>query len=476
MASTPAAPWGDALVATLLEFERTPGRYPQALREPRLLYDRTHAVLQLAVGRTVEGLATLTGRQETAARRAARFFVRTALLRPDNDHYTLLGLGRKADAEQVRDHYRLMIRLTHPDFQASGEHWPADAASRINIAHDVLASPVRRADYDAALPAGAAAAMPKPAPVPVAAGAPRPRVGPVHLRKGLPGTPFSDRWHQLMSTRAKVIAALVGAAVCGAVLLVLDTSDEGSLAARERTVSEDTASYVDAVPRLPAAHGTVGAPPPAAQDKAVSATPATPATSTTSTAARTGAPARPAPATPLPGELRLTMDTRLAMAPASGPAPGVGDSVAPAPAVAAAPAPAQAAVAAAAEPAAAEPTTRLTMAQVHPALTNVVGSLYSGRGESLAQWIDRDWRALPANNAFVTQFNQWLAGNRVTQLGKVSFKSRNLGEQLVVDGVVEVHLQDGSNAVQVRDLQLRAYFQPQDGRPVLTQLAASQTR
>ncbi|MGM9424841.1 J domain-containing protein [Hydrogenophaga sp. MI9] len=471
MASTPAASWGDALVSTLLDFERTPGRYPQALREPRLLYDGAHAVLQLAVGRTVEGLSTLGERQEAAARRAARFFVRTALLRPDNDHYTLLGLGRKADAEQVRDHYRLMIRLTHPDFEAGGEHWPADAASRINIAHDVLASSVRRAGYDATLPAGTAA-MPKPAPVPAAAGAPRPRVGPVHLRKGLPGTPISDRWRHLMSTRAKVFAALVGALVCGAVLLVLDTPEEGSLAARQRTVSEDTASYVDAGPRLPAPPETVVAASPAIQDKALTATPATAAT-----AARTAAPARPAPATPPPGELRLTMDTRLAMAPAPGPAPVAGDAAATAPAVSAAPVPAPTPpVAAAAEPAAAEPSARLTMAQVHPALTNVVGSLYSGRGESLAQWIDRDWRALPANSAFVTQFNQWLAGHRVTQLGKVSFKSRNMGEQLVVDGVVEVHLQDGSNAVQVRDLQLRAYFQPQDGRPVLTQLVASQTR
>ena len=34
-----------------------------------------------------------------------------------------------------------MIRLTHPDQQAAGEVWPADAAARINLARQQLLSP-----------------------------------------------------------------------------------------------------------------------------------------------------------------------------------------------------------------------------------------------------------------------------------------------------------------------------------------------
>ena len=70
-----------SLLPALLDFERTPGRYPVVLREPRPLFDHTLAVLQLAGGRSVEGLADLEQDPARAAelRQAARFFVRTVL-------------------------------------------------------------------------------------------------------------------------------------------------------------------------------------------------------------------------------------------------------------------------------------------------------------------------------------------------------------------------------------------------------------
>ena len=80
-----------ALAASLLDFEAHPGRYPLAAREPRLLFDHGTEVLSLASGRAVRGLP-----QDDALlaqlRKAARFFVRTAMLRPGADHYTLMGL------------------------------------------------------------------------------------------------------------------------------------------------------------------------------------------------------------------------------------------------------------------------------------------------------------------------------------------------------------------------------------------------
>lgn len=147
------------LVQTLLDFERAPGRYAVALREPRPLFDATHAVMLLAAGRPVDGLPPLLPGQHTGAiQQAARFFVRTVLLRPGVDHYGLLGLTPGFEPETLlRDHYRLMIRLTHPDFAASGEAWPEDAASRINIANGVLGSAVKRAEYDAGLKTAASA-------------------------------------------------------------------------------------------------------------------------------------------------------------------------------------------------------------------------------------------------------------------------------------------------------------------------------
>jgi hypothetical protein len=73
------------------------------------------------------------------------------MLRPGSDPFTLLGLCPDFEPVQLREHYRLMIRLTHPDFGATAEGWPADAATRVNLAHDLLASPEKRAAYANAL-------------------------------------------------------------------------------------------------------------------------------------------------------------------------------------------------------------------------------------------------------------------------------------------------------------------------------------
>ena len=141
--------WG-RLLPTLRNFERTPGLYRVVLREPRPLFEHIGSVMLLATGRPVEGLPAAP-EQGKELRRAARFFVRTVMLRPGSDPYTLLGLPPDFESAQLREHYRLMIRLTHPDFGATAEGWPADAATRVNLAHDLLSSPEKRAAYTTAL-------------------------------------------------------------------------------------------------------------------------------------------------------------------------------------------------------------------------------------------------------------------------------------------------------------------------------------
>ncbi len=132
--------WG-RLLPTLRNFERTPGLYRVVLREPRPLFEHIGSVMLLATGRPVEGLPAAP-EQGKELRRAARFFVRTVML---------LGLPPDFESAQLREHYRLMIRLTHPDFGATAEGWPADAATRVKLAHDLLSSPEKRAAYTTAL-------------------------------------------------------------------------------------------------------------------------------------------------------------------------------------------------------------------------------------------------------------------------------------------------------------------------------------
>lgn len=130
-------PDGRRLLPALLAFERAPGRYAVARREPRPLFVHIDSVMRLAAGRPVEGLPVAAATNLELGR-AARFFVRTVMLRPGSDPYTLLGLTPDFELAQLREHYRLMIRLTHPDFEATGERWPIGAATRVNLARDLL--------------------------------------------------------------------------------------------------------------------------------------------------------------------------------------------------------------------------------------------------------------------------------------------------------------------------------------------------
>lgn len=224
------------LLLTLLEFERSPGRYPVALREPRPLFEHIHRVMLLASDRPVEDLPA-AATHAPGLRRAARFFVRTVMLRPGADPFTLLGLHPEIDIEpaRLREHYRLMIRLTHPDFAAAGESWPADAAMRVNLAKDLLASPEKRAACIAELRTPAhlrwahrAGARARPL-----------LAAPLVPRPSLPREPPpTGGW----SARARLVLLGMGAAaLAGAYLLMAPRDDDGARAAQPRASTPDSA-------------------------------------------------------------------------------------------------------------------------------------------------------------------------------------------------------------------------------------------
>ena len=75
-------------------------------------------------------------------------------------HYDTLGVRPDASAREVRDAYRRLARLHHPD------HGDADAGAMaaINEAYRVLGEPSRRAVYDAARRGSATTVSPAPAP------------------------------------------------------------------------------------------------------------------------------------------------------------------------------------------------------------------------------------------------------------------------------------------------------------------------
>jgi hypothetical protein len=108
-------------------------------------------VLKLALGRfTSAGLEEGSVKDPEAIVQAARAFVREVCLWERSTHYQLLCLSTGASAEAARENYRLLMALLHPDrVEPDASHeWPADAAQRVNEAHDVLSSEVRKSEYD----------------------------------------------------------------------------------------------------------------------------------------------------------------------------------------------------------------------------------------------------------------------------------------------------------------------------------------
>jgi DnaJ-class molecular chaperone len=69
-------------------------------------------------------------------------------------HYHTLGIPVDATAERVKEAYRALVKMFHPDLFPSESDAQAEAGRRIrevNIAYAVLSHPERREQYDAKL-------------------------------------------------------------------------------------------------------------------------------------------------------------------------------------------------------------------------------------------------------------------------------------------------------------------------------------
>lgn len=81
-------------------------------------------------------------------RELATWFIARSQLRSTHNYYALLGLTRDATSEQIRDHYRRLIALVHPDVRP--DDFPNDAAVQVNLAYETLSDEIRRKTYDRA--------------------------------------------------------------------------------------------------------------------------------------------------------------------------------------------------------------------------------------------------------------------------------------------------------------------------------------
>lgn len=141
------------VVRQLLDFARAPGRYAIRLGEPQTLFQEFDTVVRWAHGRLPEDLADDANELDAPAlARAAVLFIQRACFGRGCTHYQVLGLTQETfTAERLRAHYRMLIRLTHPDIGVRG--LPSNAAGMVNRAYDVLNDDAARLRYDQKLAA-----------------------------------------------------------------------------------------------------------------------------------------------------------------------------------------------------------------------------------------------------------------------------------------------------------------------------------
>ena len=436
-----------ALEAALLDYQRSPGRYRLAARQPRILFASIKEVLQIASGRSFDG--SETARPDTALQQAAGFFIRSACLHPGADHYALLGLEQQAEAAAVKDHYRLMMRLLHPDFARSwpGAPWPEDAAARVNLAYEVLSSELQRRAYDDRVRRRAPQRPARTESQPAAL-----RTTPAELQRPNP----RGRLKQLA-----ILFGAVGTLVLLAVLFAGGSAVE-NLVQRSRGLPLTRAGAVPDASQSDAVGKAV---------RELSVRPAAKAS-----------PSRvpPPPPSVAPAAVNVPAAVAVETKPRSQPAPLVAQVVTPA-AV-----PQEAATAAAAgrpataseptaprAPAASAATGSLTIADAHPLLSVLLQHMESGWSDRMLSMLDRDARASAGAQSLVARYDALVDGARPVKLSGIKFRSEPRDGRLLVTGRVLIQVRDQPAGTPAKELALQAEFASREGTVVMTRLSAA---
>jgi hypothetical protein len=508
-AAEPASASAAKLHAALLEYFSAPGKYQLTLRQPALLFASIREILQIAAGRGQ--LEDLPESQAGRLREAAGFFVRAALLYPGADHYAVFGLTPRAEPVELKERYRLLMRLTHPDFASEATAgWPDDAATRVNRAYEILSSPVLRRDYDEQL---------APAPRPGRAGEPAKAERGYAVQQA---RRVEKRAWKLNRTAAWALALGLGLLL---VVFLFPPPETGHLvqktpASPARTWAQDVAAGRASsaaatalrpaellaaapateviAPAAPVPSATevptvAAAPAPApTQAPAPAAAPAAPPASTRPTnqtpALRSQPPQAPAPtvpqSVPVPSAAELAAEHRRSQAaafpePMPPPVtPRKPESVPPAvfppaPVVAAAPPAAAVPVppvpTRAAAPAAAAPS----LNDAQPLLTQMLQQLESGSGDQLLRLLEVEGRQAPSAQALSRHYEQLVRGARPVRLSQVEFRSEARDGVLLVTGRIRLHAGEPTIGSHGERLMVRAEFVSRGGKVLLTGLSGA---
>jgi DnaJ-class molecular chaperone len=107
-------------------------------------------ILKLALGRRIEFADPGLNEAGTVAalKNAAALYVRHVFFRPDATPYQILGLRPGASAPAIKERFRLLMHLVHPDRQDADNAWPESLAA---LANRAVSDQEARAAYAATL-------------------------------------------------------------------------------------------------------------------------------------------------------------------------------------------------------------------------------------------------------------------------------------------------------------------------------------
>jgi DnaJ-domain-containing protein 1 len=469
-----------AIESALLEFQQAPARHIVALRQPAVLFASMREVLQIAGERSADDDGPPPAPPVV---QAARFFIRSALLHPTATHYAALGLAPDAEALAIKERYRQLMRLLHPDFATSSTMWPADAATRINQAYEILSVPDRRSAYDEELtgpvtpplqpsarpaPARPAAAQERHSP----AADPRQTLRSLAMAFGAVGgialiglwfAGSQDRDSLVQRAATRVTPAKGGSlepfSVTGPPVASLAGAPEAALAPASTPVADNpiAAAIARALPAF------LASPSPTASVSTPSPEPDRPVA--------TAVPARPPAAVATP----VVADAPVASAPEPAPPPVIAVAApvqAPAPTPVPAPAPVAQATPSPPPAASVAPRTTVgspTIADVHPQLARLLQQIETGWGDNVIDILpDRNARGAASAQALARQIDVLFDGVRPVKVTQSDFRGEARDGRLFVTGQVTLQVRDAG--MPTRQLRLNAEFADRNGAQVLTRL------
>jgi ketosteroid isomerase-like protein len=148
----------DLAAELLLRFYREPSRYLGDTRRDDAAPLDAEVILKIALGRAIEFTDPAFYEPKTAreVKEAASFYVRHVFFRHGATPYQVLGAARDASTEDIKENYRLLMQLVHPDRQGGGAIWSESSAARANDAYGILRDPESRAACDRDIGARAA--------------------------------------------------------------------------------------------------------------------------------------------------------------------------------------------------------------------------------------------------------------------------------------------------------------------------------